>query len=293
MKNLVKRNLNLYFRDKASVFFSLLSVIIVFALYVLFLSNVQVDAVKQQIGNAATDANISYLINTWILAGMLSITTVTSTLGALGFMVNDKEKKILMDFKSSPIKMSTYPIAAIITAIIVGVIISTIAFLIYTIYIFIDTGYLFSLLVIAKSLTLILISSMMSASFMGLLVSFLSTNNAFSSASILIGTSIGFVNGLYIPLGQLSNSLQNVIKLLPFSHIASLFRQTLMEDSLTKVFNNAPQEIITGYTEAFGVTLKWNETIINSKISISFILAVFLLSLLGFFINFKRKREVI
>ena len=293
MKKLIQRNLKLYFRDKAAVFFSLLSVIIVLALYVLFLSNVQVQSIKQQVGNSIKETDISYLTNTWILAGMLSITTVTSTLGALGFMVNDKEKKILMDFKSSPLKMSTYPTAAIITAIIVGTIMSTLTLTIYTSYIYINTGYLLNPITLTKTIALIITSTTMSASLMGFLISFLNTNNAFSSISILIGTTIGFTNGLYIPLGQLSNNIQNIIKLLPFSHIASLFRRILMSESMIKVFNNVPQEAIDGYTEAFGVNLKWNGTPISTNISIAFIIIVFLLSLLAFFGNFKRKREVI
>lgn len=292
MKKLIQRNLKLYFRDKAVVFFSLLSVIIVLALYVLFLSNVQVQSIKQQVGNTIKEIDISYLTNTWILAGMLSITTVTSTLGALGFMVNDKEKKILMDFKSSPLKMSTYPTAAIITAIIVGTIMSTLTLIIYTSYIYINTGYLLNPIILTKTIALIITSTTMSASLMGFLISFLNTNNAFSSVSILIGTTIGFTNGLYIPLGQLTNNIQNIIKLLPFSHIASLFRRILMSESMIKVFDNAPQEAIDGYTEAFGVNLKWNGTPISTNISIAFIIIVFLLSLLAFFGNFKRKREV-
>ena len=293
MKKLIQRNLKLYFRDKAAVFFSLLSVIIVLSLYVLFLSNVQVQSIKQQVGNSIKETDISYLTNTWILAGMLSITTVTSTLGALGFMVNDKEKKILMDFKSSPLKISTYPTASIITAIIVGTIMSTLTLIIYTSYIYINTGYLLNPIILTKTIALIITSATMSASLMGFLISFLNTNNAFSSISILIGTTIGFTNGLYIPLGQLSNNIQNIIKLLPFSHIASLFRRILMSESMIKVFNNVPQEAIDGYTEAFGVNLKWNGTPISTNISIAFIIIVFLLSLLAFFGNFKRKREVI
>lgn len=39
MSEMVKRNLKIYFRDKASVFFSMLSVIIIFALYILFIGD--------------------------------------------------------------------------------------------------------------------------------------------------------------------------------------------------------------------------------------------------------------
>ena len=188
MIKLISRNIKLYFRNRTAVFFSLLSVLIVIILYVLFLSNIQVESVNEQLNGTISEKDISYLINSWVLAGLLSITTVTSTLGALGFMVNDREKKIVMDFKSAPLKISTYPIAGVVSAMIVGILISVIAFMVYGLYIYIDTGYYFSLIIILKTLGLVFISTFMSAALMGLLVSFFSTNSAFSSASLLIGT---------------------------------------------------------------------------------------------------------
>lgn len=293
MQKLIYRNVNLYVRDKASVFFSLMGALILILVYVLFLSGNQLDSVRQQVGGTINKDNLSYLINSWILAGILSVTTLTSTLGALGFMVTDKEKKIIRDFKSSPLTMSTYPISAVITGILIGVIISLIVFIVYGSYIFFATGYLFSLPVISKTLGLIFISALMNASLMGLLVSFISTNNAFSAVSLIIGTSIGFVNGMYIPIGQLSETVQNILKVLPFSHIASLFRQVLMGESIAVTFSGAPQEAVDSYINILGVALSWNDKVIPLTVSIVFILAVTLISLILFFINFKRKKEMI
>ncbi|NLC66497.1 MAG: ABC transporter permease [Clostridium sp.] len=293
MSKIIYRNVSLYFRDKASVFFSLLSVLIVMLLYILFLSNVQVVSITEQIGATANKNNISYLINTWILAGILSITTVTSTLGALAFMVNDRENKIIKDFKSSPITNSTYPVAGVISSFIVGLTMSIIALLIYGVYIFIDTGYLFSLIIIVETLALIVVSTIMNAALMGLLVSFISTNNVYSSASLIIGTTIGFVNGLYIPIGELPDKIQTFIKLLPFAHIASMFRQILMKDSIPKTFDGAPVEAINTYKEIFGIILKWKNESIAFNISLIFVIAVFTISIILFFINFRRKREEI
>ena len=45
-----KRNLKLFFRDKSSVFFSLLSVLIVLGLYVLFLGDQLVSSMKDVTG---------------------------------------------------------------------------------------------------------------------------------------------------------------------------------------------------------------------------------------------------
>lgn len=293
MRKLIYRNINLYFRDKTSVFFSLVGALILILVYVLFLSGNQLDSVRQQVGGVIKEENLSYLINSWILAGILSITTLTSTLGALGFMVSDKENKILRDFKSSPISMSTYPTAGVISAFIIGVIISTIVFIIYGLYIFINTGYYFSLSIILKTIGLIFLSSMMNASLMGLLVSFISTNSAFSAVSLIIGTSIGFINGMYIPIGQLSNTMQKILKVLPFSHIASLFRQVLMKRSIDITFSGLPQTVVDTYTNTLGVVLNWKNQAISINLSIAFITIVFIVSLVLFFINFRRKKDII
>ncbi len=224
---------------------------------------------------------------------MLSITTITSTLGALGFMVNDKERKIIKDFKSSPLAMTSYPIAAIVSAFVIGVLISGIVFLVYGVYIFLTTGYYFDLIIIFKTIGLIFISSLMNATLMGFIVSFVSTNSAFSAISLIIGSSIGFLNGMYIPIGQLGESTQKVLKLLPFSHIASLFRQVLMRQSIDVTFSGAPQGAVDNYKNILGIVLDWNGKQISLNQSFLFISGVFLISLLLFFINFKRKKEVI
>lgn len=288
---LIYRNVKLYFRDKAAVFFSLMGALILILVYVLFLSNNQLESVRQQVDGLIQEDDLSYLINSWILAGMLSIITVTSTLGALGFMVNDKEKKIIRDFKSSPLSMSTYPIAAVISAFIIGLIISVIVFMVYGAYIYMTTGYYFDLSIILKTIGLIVVSSIMNASLMGFVTSFISTNSSFAALSLIIGTSIGFMNGMYIPIGQLSDAMQKFLKLLPFSHIASLFRQVLMKESISVTFSGAPQVAIDNYREILGVVLNWKEEAISWKLSITFIVLVFLVFLVLFFINFKRKKQ--
>ena len=52
---LIKRSLNIFLKDKMSVFFSLLAPLIVLAVYVLFLADIQVDAVKSNFENVPID----------------------------------------------------------------------------------------------------------------------------------------------------------------------------------------------------------------------------------------------
>ena len=104
IRRLLQRNLRLYFRDHISVFFSLLAVLIVLVLYILFLADLSINMVSNQMNNMVDRESISYLINGWILAGLLSITSVTSTIGGLAAMVRDREYKLIADFKSAPIR---------------------------------------------------------------------------------------------------------------------------------------------------------------------------------------------
>lgn len=292
-RKLTSRNLKLYFRDRTSVFFSLLSVLIIIVLYVLFLAELQVDSVNQATNNMIPKDDLSYLIYSWILAGLLSVTTVTSTLGALGNMVNDRETRIIMDFKSAPIPGMVYPVASVVSAFVVGTIISLISFIGYSVYIFASTGYGFTIEQILQSIGLIALSSLMNAALMGFMVSFFKSNSSFTSASLIVGTIIGFVNGLYIPIGSLPEIVGNVIKFLPFGHIASLFRQVLMTGSIDLVFEGAPQEVRDGYITKFGVQFEWDGKMLGPEVSILFILLVFFVSLLLFFVNYRRKGEEI
>ena len=84
---LTKRNMLLYVRDHVSVFFSVLSMLIVLALMVVFLGSMNsenvVDALAAFGGvrdTAADEKNAAWLIQMWTLAGILEVNAVTITL---------------------------------------------------------------------------------------------------------------------------------------------------------------------------------------------------------------------
>ena len=91
---MTKRNLKVFFRDRSSVFFSLLAVFIIIALYAVFLGDTITGGMEDVDG-------IDFLMNSWIIAGILAVISMTSTLGAFGIMVEDRAKKIVKDFTRS------------------------------------------------------------------------------------------------------------------------------------------------------------------------------------------------
>lgn len=292
MGTLVKRHLKMYFRDRVSVFFSLLAVLIVIALYALFLARLQADAVREASHGMLSDDVIDYLINSWILAGLLAVTTVTSTLGAYGTMVVDYEQRKIMDFKSSPLGRMRYPLSHLLAAFLIGTIMSVSAFLLYLLFIRVQTGFMIPWRGIAEALAYIVLAALMNASLMGLMSVRLRTVSAFSSVSLVVGTIIGFLNGLYVPMGTLPKAARIVIKALPFGHSASLFRQALTEGAIQEAFSGMPGPA-DEYREFFGVILTRGGEPIGKGLSILYLLGVAGLSLGLFFIVYNRQAKEI
>lgn len=207
---LAKRNLLVFFRDRAAVFFSLLSVFIIISLYALFLGDIVVRDVEKYAG-----ANARFLMDSWIMAGTLAVTSITTTLGAFGILVNDKTKKISRDFQIAPIKRSQITAGYIISSWTISMIISIVAFIFAEVYILIYGGELLGLQQILKLFGVMVINVFSSTAMMLFLVSFFDSNNAFATASTIIGTLIGFLTGIYVPIGSLPGTIQTVIKVFP------------------------------------------------------------------------------
>jgi multidrug/hemolysin transport system permease protein len=248
MANLIKRNLKLFFRDRTSVFFSLLAVFIIIGLYVLFLGNMMVKNFRELLGD-----NARFTIDSWVMAGLLSVTSITTTMGAFGTMVEDKTKKISKDFSSAPLKRSQLAGGYIMSSFIIGVIMSIAALVLAEVYIIADGGKLITLIPLLKLFGVMLLSVFAGSSMVFFIASFFKSNNAFATASTIIGTLIGFLTGIYIPIGSLPSAVQAAIKLFPISHAGALFRQIMMAAPMSISFKNAPLQAATDFKQVMGV----------------------------------------
>jgi multidrug/hemolysin transport system permease protein len=139
---LIKRNILLFFRDKANVFFSLLAVLIIIALYALFLGGVMVEGLAELPGlTAAAKDSLDVISAGLILSGMVAVTAVTSAQGALGVAVADKTRAG-KDFFTSPIKKEKTVLSYIIGSAVCSGIMTLAALILSLIYIVILGGSL-------------------------------------------------------------------------------------------------------------------------------------------------------
>ena len=284
MINFTRRNLLVFFKDKSSVFFSLLSVFIIIGMYALFLGDVWTSSMSDLPG-------VRFLMDSWIVAGLLAVTSVTTTMGAFGIMVEDKSKKLIKDINSAPISRASIAGGYILSSFIIGVIMCLVTLVLSELYILSNGGTLIGGMALLKVLGLILLSTFSNTALMLFFVSFFKSNNAFATASTIIGTVIGFLTGIYLPIGQLPNAVQWVIRVFPPSHSAVLIRQVMMAEPLAASFAGIPAEYMEGFKETMGVVFKFGDTTVTPLMSIA-ILVVSGLFFLGLSIlNLSRKRK--
>lgn len=285
MSQIILRNLKIFFRDKSSVFFSLLAVFIIIGLYVLFLG----DMASGQL-EGKEDAR--FLMDSWIMAGLLAVTATTTTMGAFGIMVEDRQKKINKDFYCSPVKRTSIVGGYVVSTFIIGMIMSIIALILGELYIVSGGGKILPIDSLLKALGVLLLSVLSGSSMVALLVSFFKSQNAFSAASTVIGTMIGFLTGIYIPVGVLPQSVQTAIKLFPISHAAVLFRQIYTEAPISSVFAGAPQEASDAFKITMGIAFKWGDSFMSKSahIAVLIISAVIFYSL-AVYIFTKKKND--
>ena len=285
MISFAKRNLKVYFRDKSSVFFSLLAVLIVLGLYILFLG----DQLIKSVGDTVTGAD--RLMDSWIMAGILAVTPVSTTLGSFGAIVNDKAKRIIKDFRCSPIRSSSLAGGYILSSFAVGTIMSVFALVIIEIY-FACKGYaLLSALQLLQMLGTVLISVLVSSAMMYLVVALFTSQNAFAMASTIIGTLIGFITGIYLPIGSTDKAVQYIIEFFPISHAASIFRKILMADPMSESFKNVPDNVLTDFKLDMGVEYNaFDHTFTTVESIIYMIAAAAVFYVIGILITRKKNK---
>ena len=128
-----KRNLLIYFKDVQAIIFSLLTSIIVFALYLLFLKGTFVDAIDSAmmgLENIINPDDVEMLVSGILLVGIIGSAMITVPYTCLQTIVRDRETKTSDDICATPMKrwkiILSYFTASVISSFIVTGIIFTV-----------------------------------------------------------------------------------------------------------------------------------------------------------------------
>ena len=284
MISFVSRNLKVFFRDKTAVFFSLLAVLIVLGLYIFFLGDVWVDSFPNIKG-------VKNLMNCWIIAGLIGVTSVTANMGAFGTMIEDKSKNKIKDFYVSPIKKSKIVGGYIISSFIVGSMMSVMTLIISQIYLVYSGVDVLNFKELTEVFLIILMTSLSNSAMILFIVSLFSSEKAFSTASTIVGTLIGFITGIYLPISMLPDSVQIIVKLFPTSHGISILRQIFMKKQMDISFADVPTNYINEFKESMGVVYYINDKLVSNTASVFILIAsTIIFFFLAVLILYKKKK---
>jgi multidrug/hemolysin transport system permease protein len=236
---LVRRNLRIYYRDRGQVILSLIAPLILLLLYVLFLGNMQIDALAADLPSASDD-DINAFVYTWVFAGMVMITTVTTGLSALNTFVDDRIFGRFKDFRVSPINpiqlVAGYLVASFLIALVMSMVVFVVGLgVVATLYSgFPGWG------AVAASIGYTTLMCLGFSALSSLIVTFVRSSGAFTSLSVIVGTIIGFLACAYIPSGTMSKGVVDVLNSLPFSQSAMLLREPLAGGPLDTLTEDLP-----------------------------------------------------
>lgn len=226
-----RRNLLIYFKDKLAILFSLLTSIIVFVLYLLFLKGTFVDAFNNTMNgleNLVSSSDIEMFVNGFLLSGVLGSAMITVPYTCLQTIVKDRESGVDSDICATPLKrwkiILSYFSASSVSSFIITSLILTVGLIVLSL----SGDTHLGVVSVLEAYGLMLLGSVSStALFMLVMLSFRSSSVSTAFFGILSAAS-GFVIGAYIPLSQFSDGVRSFCNIFPASHITSMIRNVLL-----------------------------------------------------------------
>ena len=258
---ITSRNLKQYLRDKGAIFFSLLSMFIVIVLMFFFLGDANVDGITSLLAqfpgrDAEQDKkNAELLVLAWTCAGMVSINAVTVTQASLSYMLKDRETGKLNSIYTAPVSRLIIAAGYVLAAWISSVIICSLTLIITEVYCVMQGLEPYSFLSHLKLLGFIAANSFTYATVMYLVATVAKSSGAWGGLGTIIGTLVGFLGGIYFPIGQLSDTIAGIVKCTPVIYGAALFRSEMTAVIQEETFDGIPAEVVTEFNQVMGSEL--------------------------------------
>lgn len=269
---LTKRNLLVFFKDKQSILFSMLTSIIVFGLYLIFLKSTFVDAINGVLNNIPAlsllikQEDLKMFSDLILLSGIMGSAMITVPYNCLMIVVRDREANVDKDMLATPVKrwqiVLSYFTSAALSSIIMTAIILTVGMALLSL----RGDMHMSIESLLKTYAVVAVGSISStALFIGVVMLF-KTSSSSAAFSGILSAAAGFVIGAYIPVSQFSDRVQTVCNIFPGSHAVIMLRNTLMGGLLDSIdssiggidsgmFTKSLKDIFTFRAHLFGSDL--------------------------------------
>lgn len=258
-KMLIKRNLLLYFRDKSAVFFSMLASLITICLYLFFING----SIVNDMGDKVKDIEVlKVFLNGLVLCGVISLNAFTIPLSFMNMLIHDKQEGILKDFYVSPVKKSVVMFSYIFCSVIATIMINCIVAIVLIVYLNINNVFVFTLRQGITVLLFYILANFLFSLIAFFIANFIKTSNAYGSLIGLSSALIGFLSGIYMPIGNFgSKTIETIITLFPITQLNAVLRENYLGEVTHQLFLGAPigMQIENEYYFGIKLTLFGNE----------------------------------
>lgn len=292
--SMTKRNVKLFFKDKAMFFTSLITPMILLVLYMTFLAKVYRDSFAAAVPDGfELDAKlVNGMVGGEILSSILAVCCVTVAFCSNLLMVNDKVSGARKDLLISPTKKSTFALSYYVATLFSTLIISVIATVACFVYVACQGWYLSFVDVLLVFLDVFLLT-MFGTALSSCVNVFLSTNGQASAVGTIVSAGYGFICGAYMPISSFGTGLQTVLGFLPGTYGTSLLRNHALAGVFREMANqHYPADVIEKIKDSVDCNLYFFE----NKVSIGAMYGILIGSIVLFIglyilINYLKNRK--
>lgn len=264
--NMTKRNVKLFFKDKAMFFTSLITPIILLVLYMTFLAKVYRDSFASAVpeGFNLDQKLVNGMVGGEIISSILAVCCVTVAFCSNLLMVNDKVNGARKDLLISPTKKSTFALSYYVATLFSTLIISVVATLACFGYVAAQGWYLSFVDVLLIFLDVFLLT-MFGTALSSCINVFLSTNGQASAVGTIVSAGYGFICGAYMPISSFGKGLQTVLGFLPGTYGTSLIRNHALAGVFREMSKqNYPAEVVEKIKDSVDCNLYFFENKVNT-----------------------------
>lgn len=235
-RELTRRNIILFFKDKGMFFTSLITPAILLVLYATFLGNIYKDSFLSSLPEGFTLAEdlINGLVGGQLMSSILAVSCVTVAFSSNMLMVQDKANGTIKDLSISPVKKSTLALSYYFATLISTLIICYAALAICLLYVsFI--GWFISFADVMFLMLDVFLLVMFGTALSSIINFFLSSQGQIAAVGTIMSAGYGFICGAYMPISSFSSGLQKVVSFLPGTYGTSLVRNHSMNGAFREI----------------------------------------------------------
>lgn len=289
---LTKRHMLVLFRNKIRMFFTVMAPLIIFAVYILFLRNLELGSVQSAISQINSEFDlatpivytdhqkaIETVVDSWMLSGIIAISTITVSLQTNNIIVNDKENGVNRDFASSPINKGLLIASYFLYNIIVTVIICFIFLMVCLIYLACLGEFTINFVNFLQIFAIMVYSSISSVLFTVFICSFIKRDATMGSIVMIFSTAVGFIMGAYMPLGMMPSWVGTLCGFFPGTYTCSLLRYAFLSTPISNMVGQlgaieGGEMLIESVNTSFGFNLQFFGASVNPGYQ-ALVLAIF------------------